>query len=175
MNRKVKITSTRAIVFIGLFIGLAVIMTRFLQIPAYFIPNFNDRISLGFIPIALSGSLFGPAGGALVGGLEDLIRALIFPQGDINLLFTVNAALRGAVYGICLKKMNIRNIIIASIIIFAFNNTLIISAIIHLCYGVPFLAAITGKVGVSAINCVVQIIVLTALGLPIERTLKKNV
>ena len=172
MNRKMKITSTRGIVFLGLLTGLAIILTRFVQIPLSFISGFNDRISLGFLPVALSGTLFGPAGGALVGGLEDLIRALIFPQGDINLLFTVNAALRGAIYGICLKKMNIKNIIISSIIIFALNNTLIISAIIHLCYGAPFLAAFTGKVGVSAINCAIQIIVLTLLGMPIERTLK---
>ncbi|MBO4897210.1 MAG: folate family ECF transporter S component [Clostridia bacterium] len=172
MNKEMKITSTRGIVFIGLFVGLAIILTRFVQIPFTFIPGFNDRISLGFLPVALSGTLFGPAGGALVGGLEDLIRALIFPQGDINLLFTLNAALRGVIYGLFLRKMNIKNIIIASLIIFALNNTLIISAIIHLCYGAPFIAAITGKVGVSAINCVVQIIVLIALGMPIERTLK---
>lgn len=164
--------NTRKFAYLGVFTALAIVLTRFVQIPLMFIPGFNDRISLGFLPVALSGAMFGPAGGAIVGGLEDLIRALIFPQGDINLLFTVNAALRGAIYGLLLKKMNVKNIIIASIIIFVLNNTLIISSIISLCYGAPFLAAITGKAGVSVINCIVQIIVLIALGIPIERTLK---
>lgn len=172
MNKSFKISSTRGIVFLGLLVALAIVLTRFVQIPLSFIPGFNDRISLGFLPVALSGALFGPAGGAIVGGLEDLIRALIFPQGDLNLLFTVNAALRGIIYGLFFKKMNIKNIIISSIIILVLNNTLIISSIIHLCYGAPFWAAFTGKVGVSAINCVIQIIVLILLGMPIERKLE---
>ena len=164
--------NTRKFAFLGVFTALAVILTRFVQIPLMFIPGFSDRISLGFLPVALSGALFGTGGGALVGGLEDLIRALIFPQGDINLLFTVNAALRGAIYGLMLKKMSVKNILISSIIIFLLNNTLIISSIIHLCYGVPFWAAVANKVGVSAANCVIQIAVLIVLGMPIERKLK---
>ncbi|MBQ7718193.1 MAG: folate family ECF transporter S component [Clostridia bacterium] len=158
-------------IYIGILIVLAIILTRFVQIPLVFIPGFNDRISLGFLPVALGGSLFGPLGGALVGGLEDLIRALIFPQGDINLLFTLNAALRGVIYGLLLKKMNIKNIVIASIIIFILNNTLIMSGIISIYYGVPFWASLIKKAGVSAVNCVIQIIVLSSVGIPIERKL----
>ena len=163
--------TTKKFAYIGMLIALAIIMTRFVQIPLTFIPGFNDRISLGFLPTAISGSLFGALGGGLVGGIEDLIRALIFPQGDINLLFTLNAALRGVIYGLLLKKMNVKNIVIASIIIFILNNTLIMSGIISIYYGVPFWASLIKKGGVSAVNCVVQIIVLSAVGIPIERKL----
>ena len=155
----------------GMLTALAIILTRFVQIPLTFIPGFNDRISLGFLPVALAGSFFGPAGGGVVAGAEDLIRALIFPQGDLNLLFTVNAALRGVVYGFLLKKMNVKNIVISSIIIFILNNTLIISGIISIYYSVPLWSAVVSKIGVSAVNCVIQIIVLSLVGVPIERKL----
>ena len=160
------------ITYMGILTTLAIVMTRFVQIPLSFIPNFNDRISLGFLPVALAGSLFGPFSGGIVAGAEDLIRALLFPQGDINLLFTLNAAIRGTIYGLLLKEMNVKNIIIASIIIFVLNNTFIISGIISIYFGVPFYTAVLSKVGVSAVNCIVQTVLLIFTGIPIERKLR---
>lgn len=164
-------TNTRKYIFMGLLVGLAIVFTRFVQIPVSLPFGFSDRVSLGFLPVAIAGSLFGTFGGALVGGIEDLIRAIIFPQGAFNPLFTANAALRGAVYGLTLKKMNFTNVLIASIIVFLLNNTLIISAIISFFYGQPFSAAIVSKLPVSALNCVVQVLVLSLAGIPIERKL----
>ena len=163
--------NTRKYIFMGLLVGLAIVFTRLVQIPISLPFGFNDRVSLGFLPIAIAGSLFGPFGGTVVGGVEDLIRAILFPQGAFNPLFTVNAALRGTVYGLTLKKMNFTNVLIASIIIFLLNNTLLMSAIISFFYAQPFSAAIVSKLPVSALNCVVQILVLSVAGIPIERKL----
>ena len=163
--------NTRKYIFMGLLVGLAIVFTRFVQIPITLPLGFNDKVSLGFLPVAIAGSLFGAVGGGLVGGIEDLIRALIFPQGAFNPFFTVNAALRGVVYGAMLKKMNFANVLIASVVIFLLNNTLIISAIISFFYGQPFYAALVSKLPVSALNFVVQVLVLYLAGMPIERKL----
>ena len=43
----------------------------------------------GVLPVILSGVLFGPAYGGIVGALTDLIQALLFPKGAYMPWFTV--------------------------------------------------------------------------------------
>ena len=164
---------TKSTVFIGLFIALEIVLTRFVQIPITMFGTFTDRINLGFLPVAISGSLFGIWGGAAVAGLADLIRAIILPQGGaFNPLFTVNAALRGTIYGACLKiKTNIVNCIIASLLVYVICDNLLLDAIISFSYGNPFIAVFWQRLPISSVNLFVHIIGLIAVAIPIERKL----
>ena len=56
-------------------------------------------IGFAFVPVALIAMVYGPAAGAVVGALADLIGALLFPFGPYHPGFTVIGALMGAVYG----------------------------------------------------------------------------
>ncbi|WP_186429923.1 folate family ECF transporter S component [Clostridium sp. BSD9I1] len=125
--------NTRKMVFLGLFISLQVILTRFLGIEAPII-----RVSFGFLPLALCGMLFGPLYGGICGAIADILGMLIFPKGAYFPGFTLSTALSGVVYGIFLYKRpkSMINIILA---------VLIITIFINLGLNTIWLSMITGK------------------------------
>lgn len=89
--------SLKRFISMALLAALAVVAKRFL--------GFNSQIisaSFGFVPIALAGMLLGPLGGMLTAVTADVIGALAFPSGPFNPLFTLSAAMQGAIYGFTL-------------------------------------------------------------------------
>lgn len=155
----------------GLMIALEIVLTRFIQIPITLLPGFEDKVHLGFLPVALAGALFGIGGGAMVGALGDFIRAIIFPQGGaINLLFTINAGIRGIVYGMFLKKTTVLRILLANTVIFVLNIFLM-ALIISFSYGNPFKAVLITRIPTSITNFIIQSAVLCLVGKPIVRKL----
>jgi len=161
--------NTRVVVYVGILIALEIILTRFVQIN---LPFSKDRVSIGFLPVAVSGALFGPVIGGITAGIADVIRANILAQGDFNPLFTLSAALRGVIYGLFLyKHINFKRILFSSALIFIFINSIMNSYIVHLWYGTPFDKFLMYKIIASAINFLVQLVVLN-LVLPI---IKKNI
>ena len=155
----------------GLMVALEIILTRFIQIPVPLLPGFEDKVSLGFLPVALSGALFGIGGGAAVAALGDFIRAIIFPQGGaINPLFTINTAVRGAVYGAVLKEMSIVRILIANALILLINIFLL-GLFISISYGNPYGTVLITRLPTSVTNFVVQSAILIVAGKPIVRKL----
>ncbi|MCX8132254.1 MAG: folate family ECF transporter S component [Clostridia bacterium] len=94
----------RVLVAVSLLISIEVMLTRFLAIE---IPPSMPivRIGFGFLPIALSAMLFGPAVGGITAAMADAIGVLLFSKGGMPFPgFTFSAALTGAVYGIFLHK-----------------------------------------------------------------------
>lgn len=164
---------TKLTVFMGLFIALEIILTRFVQIPITLFGTFTDRINLGFLPVALGGSLFGIWGGAAIAGLADLIRAIILPQGGaFNPLFTINASFRGVIYGACLgKKTNVVSCLIASVLVYVICDNLLLDLIICFSYGNPFIAVFWQRLPIASVNLCVHIAGLIAVAIPIERKL----
>jgi len=166
------VKSVKPYVFMGLMIALEIVMTRFIQIPVTILPGFEDKVSLGFLPVAMSGALFGVGGGTAVAALGDFIRAIILPQGGaINPLFTLNAAIRGAIYGAVLKKeTSIPRIFVANILILLVN-IFILGSFISISYGTPLPAVIATRIPTSVTNFAVQTLVLIFVGRPIVRKL----
>ena len=158
--------------FFSLLISLEIIMTRFLQ---FSIPGvFQDRISLGFIPVAVAGTLYGATGGFIVGGMGDFLRAIILPQGGaINLLFTLNAAIRGGVYGLILRKnVNVWTVMLSGVIILLQNIFLMAFIMkISMFPETPYFAIVYQRLIVSFSNFVVQTVVLSFILKPIARKL----
>lgn len=89
----------KTITYMGLFIALEVILTRFLAIQTPIV-----RISFTFLPIALSAMLFGPLFGGIAAALADLVGMMLFPSGPFFPGFTLTAFLTGATYGLFLYK-----------------------------------------------------------------------
>lgn len=82
------------IAYIGALIALQVVLGNLVQIAML-----TKQMNFGFLPIAVAGYLFGPAGGILVATLGDMIGTVLFGTGAYFPGFTVTAALVGAAYG----------------------------------------------------------------------------
>ena len=96
-NRKKSFFSTERLVLLALLVALQVVMGKIIQINLV-----SKEFNLGFLPIAAAGALMGPAAGAVVGALGDLIGSLLFPTGAYFPGFTLTSALVGAAYGLAL-------------------------------------------------------------------------
>lgn len=74
--------SVKTMVCCSMMIAIAVILARFLAVT----PDESSRYSLEAVPIFVSGLLFGPVAGALVGFISDLLGCLMSPFGYNPLL-----------------------------------------------------------------------------------------
>ncbi len=168
--------STKTVVFAGLLIAMEIILSRFVQIPIPFFEISKDRISLGFLPVAVGGMLYGPLGGGIIAGLADIIRAIILPQGGaINPLYTFTALLRGVLYGTFLQKSTAwRRVLMVSTIILTGVNLILNSAITAFSYGGTFGARLVTKLIPALVNYVIQLAVLMPALPKLERSLHKN-
>lgn len=121
----------KRLLILSLLTAISVVLERFL--------GYNDKvlsISIAFLPIALSGMLFGILPAMAVSALADFMGALLFPSGPLDLRFTAIAALRGAIYGFFLYNRNLTKprlmgaqalvILVPNLIL----NTLVISSLI---------------------------------------------
>jgi ECF transporter S component (folate family) len=112
--------NTRIVIFMGLFVALEIVLTRFLSIQTPIV-----RIGFGFVPIALAAMMFGPLVGGMTAALADIIRMMLFPNGVSYFPgFTLTAFLGGVIYGIILyrKPKSIIRIALSVIIIRLFAN-----------------------------------------------------
>lgn len=84
--------TTRTLAYCALLAAISVVLAR-LIIP---MPNASTRFSIEAVPIFMSGMLFGPMAGGLVGFIADLVGCLFSGYG-YNPLFSLPPIL----YGVC--------------------------------------------------------------------------
>ena len=73
--------NVRTMTILAMFTAISIVLTRFLV----FQPMPSVRLELGNVPIMLSGFMFGPLAGMLVGAAADFVGAIIRGQGfDIS-------------------------------------------------------------------------------------------
>ncbi|HEY4000786.1 MAG TPA: folate family ECF transporter S component [Candidatus Xenobia bacterium] len=77
----------------AVLVALCIVVRRFMA------PQHMGGLNLGGLPIVLAGFTLGPAGGALVGGVSDIVGVLLVPASShgYSFLFTITAALTGAI------------------------------------------------------------------------------
>ncbi len=125
---------TRNLISASLLAALAIVLTRFFGVNLGVI-----RVSLGTIPIMLSGIVLGPLYGFATGAVADLVGFLINPMGGAYFPgFTLTTALAGFLPGFLLrkKKPSLINLI------FAIGVTEILC---HVLLNTVWLSMITGK------------------------------
>ena len=91
--------SLRRLAACAMMTALTVVLNRFCSIHTA-----GWTIGFAFVPVALTAIVYGPLAGAAVGGLADLIGALLFPFGPYHPGFTAVGALMGAAYGWLLHR-----------------------------------------------------------------------
>jgi riboflavin transporter len=87
--------NTYNIVVSGLLIAISIVLTRIFSANLLIADVPASRLSIGFLPIIISGMISGPIWGFAVGGLADLLGFLVFPSGTYFPLITLTSALAG--------------------------------------------------------------------------------
>ncbi len=117
----------RDIAVMGMLVALNVVMAEICKITI--IPNVLV-LSLGFLPLALCGMVFGVVPSVTVAVVADIIGALLFSSGSFYFGYTLTAFMTGLFYGLFLhkKELSIARVALCqalvSIVCFALLNSI---------------------------------------------------
>ena len=168
-NGKKNLFSTKMLATLGILLAMDIVLTRFLSINAW-----NIRVGFGFVPVVISGMLFGPLPTLVVAALADFLGAILFPTGPYFPGFTLTAALTGLTFGFFLhKNPGVRNSVFAVLLVQFVLGLLLNTYWIHLLYHSPFVPLLATRVVQSAFLSVVQFVTIRALAQLSERVFKK--
>ncbi|MBC8590727.1 folate family ECF transporter S component [Wansuia hejianensis] len=160
--------STKVMVQAGFLVAVSIVLTRFLVI----MPTNTLRIGLGEVPLMISGFLFGPIVGGIVGAAADLTGIVINPQGPPHFGFTLSSMLWGIIPGLFVAlhskrrkgdpytKLNITVTVSICIIIISLGlNTYWLSNL----YGKGFLVMLPERLMSAIISIPLQSIIIISL------------
>jgi ECF transporter S component (folate family) len=149
---------TRMITFMGMLIALNVLLTHVVPV----IQADIIRISFGFVPLSLSGMLFGPIYGGICGALSDLLGMAIASKGSYFPGFTLTAFLSGTIYGLFLyrKPKNLARTAMAVLCISIFVNLGLNTLWLTILQGKGFLVMLPDRAIQNSIMSLVQIVII---------------
>ncbi|WZL72441.1 folate family ECF transporter S component [Clostridiaceae bacterium 35-E11] len=132
---------TKNLIILSLFTAISIVLTRFFSVMLPITGIAGIRLSFGDIPILLSGILFGPLAGALVGITADIIGAVFLSTFGYFPGFTISAALTGVIPPLAIKIFGTRKIKVKHI----FLSILMTDIVVSLCLNTLWLNVMTGK------------------------------
>lgn len=100
MEKTKKKLTTKTLVAGSLLAAMSMVFTRFFSFMIPVAGISGIRVSIGSIPIFISGMLYGPFLGGLTGAVADLVGVVINPQGPYFPGFTLSSMLTGVLPGI---------------------------------------------------------------------------
>ena len=109
----------QTVVFCGIMGALSIILGLIASI--HFGPF---SITYAWIPNRIIDFMFGPVVGALYGGVMDVIKFMLKPNGSFNLAYTAMAVLAGLIFGVVLynKQISFMRIVFAQTLVKIFIN-----------------------------------------------------
>lgn len=153
MNNKKNFT--RKLCIAALLTAAAIVLSRLVPV----INLWSTKIDFSFAAVMLAACILGPVGGLAVGGLADLIGAILFPIGAYFPGFTVTAAITGLVFGLLLyKKCNLVRIIIAVVSTQLVCGLLLNTWFISILYTKAFTALLVTRIVQFAVMSAVEIV-----------------
>lgn len=150
-----EIRKTKSLVTMAVLLALAVVL-GFVSVQV----TESLRVGFSFLPNAVSGQLFGPVGGMLVGGLADILKYLVKPTGPFFPGFTISGILGGLIYGLTLykKPTTLPRVILCMTLISVFVNILLNTCWLTILYGNSFLAIWPARIVSNLITLPINII-----------------
>ena len=133
----------RALVTTAMFLAIAVVLGFYsLQITDFI------KISFSFLADEMTGLMFGPVVGTVMGAAADLVKYLVHPTGAFFFGFTISGAISGMMYGVILykKPLQVRRILFANGLVMIFVNILLNTYWLTLLYGQGFMAILPVRV-----------------------------
>lgn len=172
-------SKTKKMILSALLLALDIVLARFFSVRVV-----NIAFSFGFVPLILSAIWLGPKYSTLIGGLADLIGALLFPVGQYFVGYTISSLIDGFIYGIFLykkpgekrsTKQFVIRLILSTLIVSVFCNLFLSSLWSYIAYGKAYLVALAGKLPLEAIRYPVKIITILAVTKILEPITKKYI
>ena len=184
LNSCSELKNIYSIAAIAMLLALRVVLGFFANAT---LPLFGNSVKLSgaFLPIAITGAMFGPVPAALVGALGDIISFIIAPTGMYFPGFTLSGLLTGLIYGIAFYK---NNITIPRVVIAWFVNTVVVETFLSAYWlyalysggtGKTYTAYLAARVISEIFKCLPEIILIFAVGkltsrIHIPTTLRKK-
>ncbi len=125
--------NTKAIVLAAILTALQVIVAMF---SINLIPGVL-KISFGFIPVAVLCYLLGPVVGGVAGGICDILKYMVAPDGPFFIGYTISEILTGVIYGSFLykKEITLKRIFITKFVINLVMNIILTPLWLHITIG----------------------------------------
>ena len=137
----------------AVLVALKVVLDRFLSYNVW-----NQRFGFSFIAVAFAGAMLGAPWAMAVGGLGDIVGALLFPTGPYFPGFTLTAVLTALCTALFIRKNASLLRITLSVLINQFFGSVILNSVwISILYGKGFVALIPSRILQSGIMTVLQI------------------
>lgn len=156
---KKKYFTVQTITTLAILLAMHVILSRFLSISTPI-----TKIGFSFVPVIVAARKYGIAEGAIVGGMGDLIGALLFPIGTYQVGFTITAALMGACDGLFIHKVaDLKRIVSLVLVKQIFLSLCLNTFWISLYYGTPIRELFISRILQAVVIAVVQIIVIQVI------------
>ena len=136
----------------------------------------NVNITFFFLPISIAALLLGPLPAAIVGGVSDILGAIITPTGPFFPGFTINQIITGLVFGLFFfnSKPKLWKIIAARLILMLIIDLVLTPLWLHFLYGMPLVWAFWVERFIKcAIVCPVEILTIFAVNSAISRITSK--
>ena len=156
--------SLHTVILCGLMGALSIILKMFASIP--FGPF---TITYAWIPNRIIDFMFGPAVGAVYGGVMDIIKFIMKPTGTFNLGYTAVAVLAGLTFGTILykKPVSFMRIVFAQSLVKIFINAGLSTYLMAFERGEAFMALMPVRLVKNLImiplDSILLFVVLTAL------------
>ena len=156
--------SLHTVILCGLMGALGIILKMFASIP--FGPF---TITYAWIPNRIVDFIFGPAVGAVYGGVMDIVKFMLKPTGTFNLGYTAVAVLAGLVFGTILykKPVSFMRIVFAQSLVKIFINAGLSTYLMAFERGEAFMALMPVRLVKNLImiplDSILLFVVLTAL------------
>lgn len=127
----------------GMLVALSTVLSFFTIVVSSVL-----EIGFSFLPLAVSGMMFGPVVGGITGVLGDVLGYFIKPNGPFFPGFTLNALLSGVLYGFFLyrKPVTLKRTILVSVVLMLLINLLLNPLWLSMMYGKAFIALVVGRV-----------------------------
>ncbi|MGO5023655.1 folate family ECF transporter S component [Lawsonibacter sp. LCP25S3_G6] len=151
----------------AMLIAIQIVLVRFISIQTPF-----QRISFGFLPLAMAGILFGPGYSCLVAAVADFLGAVLFPVGPFWPGFTIVTACSGLIYGLVLhekpganwsQRKRIFRIILAVAIINIFVHIGLGTLNLAIMYNKGFLVLLPGRIAKNLIMIPIESACISAM------------
>ncbi len=163
MNQK---SSTQKLVTLSVLVAIQIVLSRFLSFSAW-----NVKIGFGFVPVAVTAMLYGPAPAGMMAAVSDFLGAMLFPRGTYFPGFSFSALITGLILGIFLYRNAGTVKVAAAVILDSLITTLFLNTLwLSILYGSDFRGLLSARFLQALVLFPVKFIVLSLLVKLVGRT-----